>query len=143
MSFYGSKQNLNLYGIHKHKVDANTSHRFGGAHGILAYNQLDGSPVDAVYDSSGVHIVTATDSDVVVIILMGLNPNASTTFNAQVVVVDGSYNIPVNTHAAVIGGTLNSLDGESNIHFIQPSQAEITVSGIGKLLTLTYTEDVQ
>jgi hypothetical protein len=139
MSFYGSRTNVKLYGIHKHLVEANTSYRFGGAHGLLAYKVSDGTAVAPVDHDSGVKIVVAEDSDVVAIVLMGLDLDAPATFDAQVVAVDGSYTLPANTHAAIIEGTLNSLDGETDIHFIQPAESEVAVSGTGKLVQLTFS----
>ncbi|MDC3266458.1 hypothetical protein OAU13_00870 [bacterium] len=139
MSFYGSKQNGALFGVYKQKVDANTTGRFGGTHGILAYRIDNGASVDVTDHDSGVKLVAATDSDVDVVILMGLDLTTPATFNATLVSVDGSYNLAANTHGVVIGGLLNSLDGETDIHFIAPAESEVSVTGTGKLIALTYS----
>ena len=139
MSFYGSKQNGALFGVYKQKVEANTSSRFGGSHGILAYRLDNGANADiGVHEESGVRIVTATESDVDVIVLMGLDSNTPATFTAELVLVDGSYNLAGNTHGVVVGGLLNGLDGETDIHFIAPDESGVVVNGTGKLIALTY-----
>lgn len=139
MSFYGSKTNPKLYGIHKHLVQANTSYRFGGAHALLAYKQSDGTAVAPIDHESGVKIVVAEDSDVVAVVLMGMSLDTPATFVAEVVTVDGSYTLPSNTHAAIIEGNLNSLDGDSDVHFILPAESEVAISGAGKLVQLTFS----
>lgn len=139
MSFYGSKQNGALFGVYKEKIEANTSSRFGGSHGLLAYRLDNGAAVDVVDHESGVKIVTATDSVVDVVVLMGLDSNTPATFTAELVLVDGSYNLAGNTHGVVVGGNLNGLDGEADIHFIAPNESGVAVSGTGKLIALTYS----
>ena len=137
MSFYGLKTLSGLCGVHKVKVDANTSQRFGGSHSELAYKLSDGSAVEIVTHHSGVKVVDAVDSDVVLIILMGLDKDTVPTINASLVAVDGSYNLASNTHGLVIEGLLNSLDGETDIHHIAAAEGGVAVSGTGKLIALT------
>lgn len=138
MSFYGSKTVKELFSVHKHEVAANTSHRFGGTHFQVAYDTATGSAIEVVSHHSGVKIVNSSESAAAAAVtVVSVDSENVPTFAGALVDVDGTYNLASNTHALVLEGVLNSLDGNADIHHIAASESGVVITGTGKILTLT------
>lgn len=142
MSFYGTKSHNNLFSVHKRRLAANESHRFGGAHAHIAYS-VAGEQVPVNLHDSGVEVITAGADDVVSVILMGQKMDVPPVVtNLALVDVADSLTLAGDVYAVVLEGsvTVNDavLNADADIHFIDPGSV---VTGAGKLATFTFVQN--
>lgn len=142
MSFYGTKLINNLFSIHKKRLSANESHRFGGAHAHIAYS-VTGEQVPVVPDASGVEVITAAADDVVSVIIMGVKMDTPPVITNLVFVdVVDSTTLAADAYGIVLEGsvTVNDvvLNADVDIHVIEPGSV---VTGAGKLATFTFVQN--
>lgn len=142
MSYYGAKTFNSLFSVHKQRLVANGSYRFGGAHAQVAYNANDNTEVPVTLHHSGVNVIEAGADDVVSITLLGVKSDIPATFsNIAFEEVSGSTTLPANTYGVVLEGLFNvgsnTLDAEIDLHLIEP---ESIVSGTGKLIKFTIEQ---
>lgn len=142
MSFYGTKSFNNLFSVHKKRLSANQSHRFGGAHAHIAYS-VAGEQVPVTLHPSGVEVVTAEADDVVSVILMGVKMDTPPVItNLALVDVADSLTLAADVYGIVLEGsvTVNDvvLNADEDIHSIEPGSV---VTGAGKLATFTFVQN--
>lgn len=142
MSYCGAKTFNSLFSVHKQRLTANGSYRFGGAINQVAYNANDNTDVPVLLHYSGVNVVEAAADDVIVVTLMGIKADVPATFsNIAFEEVSESTTLPANTYGVVLEGLFNvgsnTLDAEIDLHLIEP---ESVVSGTGKLIKFTFEQ---
>lgn len=141
MSFYGKATQQNLFFVHKTKLNANQSHRFGGAQGHIAYS-VTGEPVPITLHESGVEIIQAGADEVVSVIIMGTKKDVPPVItNLALVDVTDSLTLASDVHGIVLEGSVTVdgvlLDAETAVHIIQPGSV---ATGSGKLATFTIVQ---
>lgn len=145
MSYYGNKTFKKLFSCHKHLYAAGTEFRSGSEAPTLAYKLSDLSLVEITTHSSGKKVAKLDDSDMVVIQLHGCQrPGITTTFsNAQLVNISGSYNLPVNTYAVVLDGSVEHngavLDISEDLVYVAGGENGEVLSGSGIVVTFEMT----
>lgn len=138
MSYYGTKTFPNLFSIHKQRLAAGQSYRFGGAQSQLAYDAVTFADVEVKSDPSGVNIVDA-GTDIVNVVLMGLKRDADSPFsNVSFVEISGNYVLPADKYGVVLEGSLQHneyvLDSNTDLHLLESGS---TVDGTGKIVEFT------
>jgi hypothetical protein len=142
MSFYGKTTFDNLFSVHKRRLTANESHRFGGAHAHIAYS-VAGDQVPVTLHESGVEVIDAGADDVVSVILMGTKMDvAPVVTNLTLVDVADSLTLASDVHGIVLEGSVTVsdvvMDAETGIHVVVPGSV---VTGSGKLATFTFVQN--
>lgn len=142
MSFYGKTTLDGVFSVHKRRLSANESHRFGGAHAHIAYS-VAGEQVPVTLHETGVEVITAGADDVVSVILMGVKMDTPPVVTNLVLVdVADSLTLASDAYGIVLEGSVTVdgavLDAETAIHIVQPGSV---VTGAGKLATFTFVQN--
>ena len=141
MSFYVKATLENVFFVHKKKLAANETHRFGGAQAHIAYS-VTGEQVPVTLHESGVEVIQVGADEVVSVILMGTKKDVPPVITNLVLVnVADSLTLASDAYGIVLEGSVTVdgavLDAETAIHIVQPGSV---VTGSGKLATFTIVQ---